>query len=377
MRQLYIFFLLLPACLSIHAQDINQSYLHSKNLDSLGEGAIRFRVENNNFLKNNEYFNHFTEGITYFGSQIQPELTYAFSDKARLTAGCFLRYYYGKEKFNSVLPVFTFDYNPLPGVKLTIGQLNGLLAHRLIEPIYSTDNYFKRNPENGIEFDFNRSRIQSGIWISWDHFILPGDNSKEEISGGLNTSWKILAYPRKSNLRLNVQAIIHHYGGQVDASDSPLETRVNIAPGLVFRYWPTFNEMTSIVLSSYLVQAADQSGTVTIPYKKGWASYSYILLNHRSVSLLAAWFHGEYYFAPLGDHMFQSVSELTNWYAGDTRNLLNGKFLFDHSIAKGVNIGVRLESYYDPDKRQFDFCYGMNIKADADWLLNPRQKRNH
>jgi len=375
MRHLYLISLFLLSCFASYSQDINQSYLDSTGDDSLQAGSISISVHNNNFLKNNEYFNPYTEGITYFGSQIQPEVSYAFSGKTRLSVGYFLRYYYGKEKFNTSLPVFRFDYFPCEGVKLTFGQLNGLLAHKLIEPIYSTDNYFKRNPENGIEFSFARRLVQSSIWISWDHFILPGDNSKEEITSGINTSLRILSTPWRSSLSFNLQGIIHHYGGQVDQAHTPLETRLNLAPGMEFTYWPAPNAITRLILASYLVQASDPSGTVTIPYKKGWAGYSFLSISHRSLSLTVAWFHGEYYFTPMGDHMFQSVSELNNWYASDTRNLLNGKFLFDRQIAKGVKLGIRFESYYDPQQKTIDYCYGMNLKADAGWLLSKRKTR--
>jgi hypothetical protein len=369
MRHLYLISLFLFFFSTTYAQDINQSYLDAGSFDSLRPGSIKLSIHNNNFLKNNEYFNNFTEGITYFGSQLQPEILYAFSEKTQLSVGCFLRYYYGREKFNTVLPVFRFDYTPLPGARLTFGQLNGILAHKLIEPIYSTDNYFKRNPENGISFSLDRHRLQSSIWISWDHFILPGDNSKEEITSGVTASYRVTSTSRKNYLNLNLQGIIHHLGGQVDQSNSPLETRLNLAPGIEFHYWPTPSVKSRVILAAYLVQAVDQSGKGTLPYKKGWASYSFLTIGHQSLSLTAAWFHGEYYFAPLGDHMFQSVSELNNWYISDTRNLLNGKFLFDKKITNGIKLGIRFESYYDPQLKRFDYCYGMNLKADADWLL--------
>jgi hypothetical protein len=374
MRHLYLLILFAGTFFFVQAQDVNKSYLSESGNDSLVAGNILLKIENNNFLKNNEYFNSFTEGITYFGSQIQPELSYAFTQKTRLSLGWFLRYYYGREKFNLSVPVFRFEYEITPWAKLTFGQLHGLLAHQLIEPIYSTDNYFERNPENGIEFSIGRKQVHSNIWISWDHFILPGDDSQEEISSGINASWQLAEFRKKNILCLDLQGIIHHYGGQVDNSDSPLQTRLNLAPGLEFKFSPFQSNKTRISLTSYAVQASDQSSTVTIPFKKGWASYSYLSVNHGPVSLSAAYFHGEYYFSPLGDKLFQSVSDLNNWYARDTRNLLNGKFLLEQSISTGIKMGIRFESYYDLDKGNLDYWYGINILTDAAWLLNSRKK---
>ena len=375
MRRLYLFAVLIFTCLCVRSQDVNQSYTGSRGNDSIQAGSIYLKVDNNNFLKNNEFFNKYTEGFTYFGSMIQPEISYAFSDRTRLSVGWFLRYFYGRGNITTSLPVFRFEYDIAPGAKVTFGQLDGLLAHKLIEPIYSYDNYFKRNPENGIQLSVDKARLHTSLWISWEHFILPGENNKEEIMAGINGSWQVFSFHGKNYLSLNLQGIIHHYGGQVINSDSPLQTRLNLAPGLEISCRPFQLNKTRCILASYLIQAADQSGTITIPYRKGWASYSFVTIRHRSVSLSAALFHGEYYFAPLGDNLFQSISELNNWYARDTRNLLNGKFTFDHKIARGVKIGIRFESYYDLEKKNVDFWYGMNIKTDAGWLLYPIRKK--
>lgn len=368
MRQLYLFISLIIS-FSLYGQEMNQSYCKPAAIDSLPAGSLQLKVSNNNFLKNNEYFNRYTEGITWFGSMIQPEIQYAFSSKARLSAGWFLRYYYGRDKINTSLPVFRFEYDFLPGARLTFGQITGQLDHQLIEPIYNSDNYFKRNPEYGIQLRVNKTRVQSDVWISWEHFIMPGENSKEEISAGINISYQLLYQADKNNLAFNLQGIVHHLGGQVDISNSPLETRINLAPGIEYTIKTDKSLLKDIRFAAYLIQSSDQSGNVTIPYKKGFAGYSYLMLQNKWVSFVAAYFHGEYYFSPLGDKLFQSVSELNDWYAGDTRDLLNGKLMFDREITKGVKLGIRFESYFDLNKGNMDYCYGMNIKTDLDWLL--------
>ncbi|NVO21424.1 MAG: hypothetical protein HXX13_17115 [Bacteroidetes bacterium] len=375
MRLLFLFSFFLLQSLLICAQDLNQSYIANPQQDSLFPGSLNLRISNNNFLRNNEYFNQYTVGITYFGSQIQPELAYTLSQNTRLSVGCFLRYYYGKDKFNTTIPVFRFEYLPLKSLKITFGQLNGLLGHNLLEPVYTTDNYFTRNPENGIELEYNGTRLQSSAWISWDHFILPGDNSKEEITAGMNSIWILLNKKKGQSLSVHLQGIIHHFGGQVDNSDSPLQTRLNLAPGIEYNFVPRSAHSPDITFASYLIQSVDQSGNGTLPYKKGWASYSYAVLHYKPVRLVGSFFHGEYYFAPLGDYLFQSVSEINQWYQGDSRNLVNGKFLFDKNIGAGISMGIRFEAYYEPSGSQLEYSYGMNIKADADWLLFRNRKK--
>jgi hypothetical protein len=367
---IFLFFISLP----LFSQAVNQSYCVSDTSSLSPAGEVHLKILNNNFLRNNEYFNPYTVGITYFGSMLQPELSYSLSNRASLSVGWFLRYYFGKDKFNTSLPMVRLELEPRTGNRLIFGQLYGLLDHQLIEPIYSTDNYFDRNPEYGFQYKFALNRLMGDTWISWDHFILPGDDQKEEISAGLNASYLFTPDNSPYEIKGLIQGVIHHFGGQVDESNAPLETRLNLAPGIEFCTWNPQHHSTRLLLASYYIQAADQSSVVTIPYKKGFASYSYAQVGYKWASLLVSYFHGEYYFSPLGERLFQSVSDLNDWYIGDSRNVLGGKALFDFTIAKGLEAGVRFESYLDLDRRNFDFSYGINFKTNSQWLLKSLKK---
>lgn len=355
--------------LSLSAQEINQSYM-SPGPDSLLQAKqFMFHFSNNNFLKNNEYFNSYTEGLTFFGSNFQPEISYAFTSNTRLSAGLFARYFYGKEKFNSLLPLIRFEYEPWKGSRLIFGQLYGLLDHQLLEPMYSSDNYFMRNPEYGIQFMHAREYGNASVWISWDRFILPGDNQKEEISAGFNSRLKLIKEASKKKLDLQIQGVIHHFGGQVDASDAPLETRLNLAGGLIFASpLPAFKGF-QMEAAAFAIQAADQSSTTTIPYKKGYALYSYAQLKYHWARLMMSYFHGKYFFSPLGEPLFESVSSYNKLYYRDNRSIFGQKLLFDHRIAEGIDLGFRFESYIDLTTNSVDFCYGLNIKTSASWIL--------
>lgn len=370
MRILSLIFFITILSLAANAQDINGSYKSPYRPKMGKEGELYLSVHSVDFLRNNEYFNPYTVGITYFGSNLQPEITYSLSDKASLSAGWFLRYYYGRDKFNASLPVFRLDYEPVKGSRLVFGQLYGQLDHNLIEPIYSTDNYFDRNPEYGFQYMANYSRFQGSVWISWDHFILPGDDKKEEITAGFNSVYTLMGQPGSSSLNLNLQGLVHHFGGQVDVSDSPLETRLSIAPGLEYTCNKDAKFSPDFSLATYLIQSSDQSSVATLPFKKGFGSYTYGIVEYCHARLLLSYFHGEYYFSPLGEKLFQSVSFLNDWYTGDCRNLAGGKFLYDREISKGLSMGIRFESYLDLDRKALDFSYGISFRASTRWLLH-------
>ncbi|MBK7214858.1 MAG: hypothetical protein IPH88_16530 [Bacteroidales bacterium] len=364
---LVLCFLLLQ--LSLSSQEINQSYISPGPDTMLQAKQFMFHFSNNNFLKNNEYFNPYTEGLTFFGSNLQPEITYAFTSNTRLSAGFYARYFYGKEKFNSLLPVIRFEYEPWKGSRLIFGQLYGLLDHKLLEPIYSSDNYFMRNPEYGVQFMHEREYGNASVWISWDRFILPGDNQKEEISAGFNSSFRLLKNADRKKLDLQFQGVIHHFGGQVDTSDEPLETRLNLAGGLVFASPLPQLSGLQVEAAAFAIQSADQSSKTTIPYKKGYALYSYAQLKYNWARLMLSYFHGKYFFSPLGEPLFESVSSLNILYYRDNRSIFGQKLLLDHRIAEGIDLGFRFESYYDLERSSIDFCYGLNIKTSASWVL--------
>lgn len=348
------------------AQDENRSYLNPAANDSLRAKSLSVQLLNNNFLKNNEYFGNFTEGITYIGSILQPEITYTFSKNASLTAGWFVKYYYGLGKVNRSLPVIRFDYRFMPGGRLVFGQLPGQLDHQLIEPIYSFDNYFKKNPENGIQLLVDKFGIKADIWLDWEHFLLPGDDAQEQITSGINIMYKFVD-KQPFTAAAGLQATMHHHGGQVDISDAPLQTRTNITPGISLDYATGGKIVSGSNVSAWLVQALDLSPTPTLPYSQGYGIYTTAAAENRWATIMAAWWHGKCYFSPLGDYLFQSVSELDSHYVAKTRDLLNMKLLLNHEIAPGVKAGLRFESYYDLRGRRLDFCYGMNIIAHAGW----------
>jgi hypothetical protein len=99
-----------------------------------------------------------------------------------------------------------------------------------------------------------------------------------------------------------------------------------------------------------------------------------ISLENEWLKIGTGWFHGEYFFAPLGDFLFQSYSPYNNWYVGEKRDLLTSKLLFGHDILKGVNLGFRVESYYDLQRKSNDFSYGLNVCVNAE-VFGKKTKR--
>jgi len=372
---LRIFFttMLIVTLYCVQGQNFYESYVpvHYETADS---GALSIHFYNNNFVKNNEYFGPYTEGITYIGSIVQPEVTWSISKKFSLSAGWYLRYFYGKDDFEQSLPVIRARYAFLPGAQLIIGQLDGQLEHKYIEPIYNTDNYFSNNPEYGVQFLLDRKKIHVDFFMDWENFLLPGEDQQEEITGGLLATYALNELSENRGLSAHFQSIIHHLGGQVDVSESPIQTRSNIAGGLEYAFLPGIKILNRIKLSSFYIKALELSQTNTLPFESGFALHNTVTFENKWFKLATGWFHGDTYFAPKADYLFQSISQLDNYYTTEGRDLITSKFMFGNEITKGVNFSIRFESYYDLKRKQNDYSYGLNISVNAK-VFERKQKK--
>lgn len=351
-------------CYTGFAQEYYSSYFASEDYDSISKKTIGAHLYNNNFVKNNEYFGPFNEGITYIGSILQPEIAWNVAPNFTLSAGWYFRHFYGRSKIETSLPIIRATYHNPKGLKLTIGQLkSGNLKHEFVEPLYNTDNYFTKNPEYGVQLLYSKPRLKSEIYMDWENFILPGENQQEVITGGALLSYQIMQ-TNVHKVKFEGQSIIHHFGGQVDNSESLLQTRGNIAAGINYTINLNSRYLQSIRFASWYFQALELSHTNTLPYRSGYATMNGFDFSNKYFKLGSAWFHGEYFFAPLGDQMFQSVSGLNDWYTDDKRDLISSKLAFEYPIFKGIKFGFRIESYFDIERKNHDFSYGINLLID-------------
>jgi hypothetical protein len=361
-----VIIVLISAGYCVNAQNFYESYIPKFTGDTSDSRKFSIHIHNNNFIKNNEYFGPYTEGITYIGSVLQPEITWALSKKFSLSGGWYFRQYYGQDGFNQSLPVIKATFRFRPDARIIIGQTEGQLQHGFIEPLYSTDNYFTKNPEYGLQLLINRKKFHADLYLDWEKFILPGETQQEVITGGLLADYLLNGIAENRGLSAHFQSIFTHIGGQVNDSDVPMQQRANIATGLKYTFVPGHKTLGRVILSSFYIQSLELSQTNTLPFESGLALHNTLTLENKWAKLSTGWFHGEYFFAPSGDYLFQSVSELNDWYVGEKRDLITSKLLLSHSIFKGVDFGFRIESYYDIQRNDNDFSFGLNFSVNGE-----------
>jgi hypothetical protein len=124
--------------------------------------------------------------------------------------------------------------------------------------------------------------------------------------------------------------------------------------------------LNRITLNSFYIQALELSQTNTLPFESGYAVQNTVTFENKWIKLSTGWFHGDNYFAPKADYLFQSFSQLDDYYTTEGRDLITSKLLFGNEITKGVNLSLRFESYYDLQRKWNDFSYGLNISVNAE-----------
>ncbi|MDP2423302.1 MAG: hypothetical protein Q8M23_03055 [Bacteroidales bacterium] len=346
------------------AQGIYSSYNNQFHDLNLKAGDWIMGIHNNNFLKNNEYFGPYTKGITFIGSIFQPHVAWAMNDKLQIEGGWFFRKFFGQEGFDASQPVFTVQYKFIPGARFIVGQIRGQLHHKYIEPVYNTDNYFVKKPAYGLQLLYDKNRLKSDLWLNWEKFIMPGSNHPEVINAGWLFSYKLHRQQSPNDIVMEMQSVIHHQGGQIDRNPLPLITRANVAGGFKYNITPGSNLLKNIYLRGFYIQSFEWSHTNILPFDRGFGVYTDIVATNPWITLGVGFFHGQYFFAPMGDYLFQSISDTKPWFIEEKRNLLTNKLMIQRQAFGWLQFGLRFESYFDVVQNRFEYTYGFNLSLN-------------
>ena len=186
----YIFILLLPVT-ELIAQNSTTLYQNYSDFNPSDQRKLFFKLENIDFLKNNEYTGDIVTGYTLIGGWMRPKLVYYPSDKLRLELGGHFLKYHGREEFDNISFWFNTHYKPFKELSVIFGNLNNNANHHLIRPLFEPEQYFTEKPEGGIQFLFNNRWLSSDLWLNWEQFILPDDPFQEHFTFGWSSDFQL------------------------------------------------------------------------------------------------------------------------------------------------------------------------------------------
>lgn len=323
------------------------------------QGVLSFDFKSSYFIKNNEYFGDFTKGFTGIGYFMQPKLRYDFGNGSYLYTGIHLLQYAGRESFNQFIPIFRLSIPFSESIKINAGHIEGTLAHKLSEPMFRFDSWYRDNIEYGIQILTDFENWKADLWIDWEQFIEPGDDFKEIFTAGLTSSATLY---KRDQLTLSwpVECLIRHFGGQIDVSPDPVINFINASTGISLKYMLKPSTNISIEGRYYIYGSNDKS----LPFKSGSAFYLTSKFSYNHIEAFLGFWQADGWISAKGESLFQSVSDFNPMNIEKTRKLLNSKLIYTKSITEGIHFEIGMETYFDMINKQFDYSSRVIFRAN-------------
>ncbi len=370
MSKLYnigILFFLIFSFKSTLAQINNDLLKQEIELNDSIENKVLLTVSNENFLKNNEYFHDITTGYTLFGSMLSTQVAYLPSPNLRLQAGIFFRKDFGNSSLYSIEPLLTLKYQK-NGFSVLIGNLEGNLSHRLIEPIFNYERFITNYNENGIQVKIDKKKVWSDTWINWEVMEYNKSNYQEEFAAG-NSTLLHLIDDGKNRFSIPFQGVITHMGGQVDIDTNAVRSKMNLALGFDYTiklngFFKEFNT------KNYYTIYKELAPSKLVAISKGRGMYFNAELKSKyHINASVSYWNGLNYLAPRGGDLFQSISSYYSQVNVLERNrsLLFVRLLYQKTIFDNFNVDIRFEPYFDLINQFFEHSYSIYLTYKKDF----------
>jgi len=364
---IYIFIFLLSFT-ELFSQNSATLYQNYSEFAPLNSRKLYFRLENIDFLKNNEYTGDMVKGYTLIGSWMRPKLVYYPSEKLRIESGGHFLKYQGREEFDHVSFWFNTHYRLFNELSVVFGNLNNNANHHLIRPLFEPEQYLTEKPEAGIQFLFNNRWLSSDLWLNWEQFILSEDPFQEHFTFGWSSDFQLWSRGL-SRIGIPLQLIISHKGGQIDTSEEPVQTIRNNALGISFS-----RDLTSPVLKQWSITAwytsfKDASGTKKFAYDKGNGLLLEAYIDSRYGRVTGNYWNAHQYIAPKGMELFQSVSTKIPGHSVTDREIISLNYDINKQVMRGANFGFSLETHYDLRAENLSYVWGFFFTFNESFFI--------
>ncbi|WP_430811839.1 MULTISPECIES: hypothetical protein [unclassified Carboxylicivirga] len=331
---------------------------------------LYFRLENNNFFDNNEYFGEYIEGYTMIGYTAHPSFIYYASPRVRIQAGVYLTKFSGIDEFEKVLPTFSIHTRLSDRLDLIMGRLRGDVHHRMLEPLFNPENQYTRPFENGIQFVYEAPCFRGDLWIDWEQFIKWGDTKPEKFTAGFSANYRLNKPGNDWELSIPAQVLVTHLGGQISDYEERMQSLANLATGLKLNYRVGDGFIRSLGLATYAATYHDLTNASGYDFTFGNAWYPVAEANYKYGTLMAGYWHATNFLAPKGSPLFQSASNYQPDYFSKTRELISAKLNFSKTLLKQLKLNAIVQLYYDLPAAQLEYSYGINLMFTPNFFIS-------
>jgi hypothetical protein len=375
MKQLRISLaILFTLCLSVaRAQHISGAMQSINPVNPADSNSISLSYSTLSYFRDYEYFkDNIQTGYTYFGTWHYPRLVLQPVKWLKLEAGALVEKEFGEKVPPPAKVMFSLQFIQ-KNLRILFGALESNQSHHLIEPLMGYDRIIERPVEEGFQIKFNTKKLESEIWLDWQLRQTVNSNYPEELTGGLSMAYRLTEPGKPWQVKLPLQVIMPHKGGQLDTNHTTVTTVMNSAAGVAAE-WNNPGKsggLKQVKLESYFAGYQHFHKSNLYPFNKGHGYLVNVLLKSKiDIGFLATYWKGSNYIAPLGAPLYQSISSISGQsnYIKPERNLLFLNLFYDRELFPHFFVDARVSPYIDLDKGFMEhsflilFSYKNNFK---------------
>ena len=149
------------------------------------------------------------------------------------------------------------------------------------------------------------------------------------------------------NIKLPIQLLYSHKGGQIDSLTLRLTQLSIMPPALSLRLISVESFFKKIVSDNYYVNYKDISGHKSQPFNEGNGYLSHLLFKFKYFDIDLRYWNSDGFINPRGNSLFSSVSEKYPGLVEKHRHLLLASFIYDKELFQNGNFDFRFSPYND------------------------------
>ncbi len=334
------------------SQHISGAMKFTNPVEAKDSNSFSISYSSLSYFRDYEYFkNKIQTGYTNFGTWHYPRLVIQPATWIKLEAGALLQKEFGQRGPQQAKALFSLQLQQKK-FRVIFGALESNLSHQLVEPIMSYDRIIDRPVEEGFQVKFNSSRVMADIWLDWEVRQAFNADYPEELTGGMSLSYSITKPGQPWQVKIPVQAILPHKGGQLDTNQSVVTTVLNGAAGLSAEWNnPAPGKfLEQFRMDGYYTGYRHFHTSNLYPFESGSGLLANLFLKSKTgISFLATYWKGSTYIAPLGAPLYQSISSISGRenYREPDRSLLFLNLLFEKELFPHFFLDARVTPYID------------------------------
>lgn len=350
------------------SQDLWVKNNYHQLLEKGDTGVFSFNPYSSAFFDDIEFTSDIKKGYTYPGFFIQPQIKYQPNKKTSFTAGLHTLYFAGADTAEKVIPILTLNVKLIEGVELILGTIHSKQLHFLPEPLMKPERLLINQPETGLQILTNTEKFKGDSWTNWERYIKPGSRFQEVFTMGFAGIIKPNTFNTRTGLVINLFGFGIHHGGQIDSTNLPVNTMINIGAGLSYSF-PIGSGKTNFGFEVMGFLSSDKSPNPSSKYQNGNALYPKLFVESPTLRGEIGYYHSSRFVNPRGEELFGSYSTVKPQFDADIRNLYTAKLIYAVEVADGFSLGGRFETYYDPKGSIIDWAFTFRMVFDQEFVL--------